>query len=450
MDKGIMNGHIFRKRKKSVSIIIAIIIVVFTTIAFASIKYGVSPLLVTKKYLRFGILSTISFSTSIYDPSEIKKIRFAPENQNNIDYSEYVLIEEILKKENIKSWLEIRTIKNEIIKKSGFHFSYQPYNEPRLIELRKKYKLHQVISAAKDEFESMVLLRNWARSQFRRNDYQPILKNFDALTVLERNYRNTNNAPHKQGQFRPCHFFPLLCSQVMLSMGYQARVCQISFIGYDGHGLTEVWSNQYGKWVTMDADLNLHYEKDGIPQNLLEIHNERYTQNHSNIQVLRGIQKSGDEEYKKEIDIDNMIQYHSYFRIADMRNDWLTNHYFKGHPRRSDQASLFWMDEKMPPIFHFYEKTNEVEDFYWTLNQTEILVKKDTKPTKTNILALAFKTFTPNFKHYEIWIDDAVKTINTDSFFTWELHPNTNKLQVCSVNQYGIKGISSYVELFVD
>jgi len=427
------------------------VLIFLSSSAAISIKYDISPYYSAKQQIRNGILSGIYISTLIYDPASTKIASIGPENdQRPIDYENYIRIEEYFKREKIQEGFHVMKIHNEKITRSRYHFSYQPYEEPKLAELRNYYKLDDVIAPARNEFEAMVLLRGWARSQFRRSDYQPKMVNFDALKVLKSNLRNKDNKECQPDQYRPCHFFPLFYSQTLLSMGYQVRPTQIAFSRTSKlrkdfpHGTTEVWSNQYKKWVTMDADLNLHYEKDEVPLNLLEVHNARYEKDTSNFRIVRGIQTSGDFEWKKKIDIKDMIKYHSYFKITDMRNDWMTNHYFRGHPMRSDRASLFWVDERMPEVFNLGPKTNIVNDFYWTLNQAEIFVKKESQIKDE--LSLAFKTVTPNFKNFEIWLDDSKKIVSTKPVFIWKLHEGNNKLSVCSVNKFGIHGIPSSVE----
>ena len=123
------------------------------------------------------------------------------------------------------------------------------------------------------------------------------------------------------------------------------------------------------------------------------------------------------------------------------------NHYFQGHPKRSDQSSLVWVDKKLKPVFSFKPSTSDIDNFYWTLNQTEIFVRKESN--LQDEIPLAFKTFTPNFKHFEILIDDSEKTISTDSVFNWKLHRGKNKLFATSVNKFGIHGIPSYIKVFV-
>jgi len=444
-EKGLVKFRIFFP-VLSGYLLINIGFVIITTI---SLKYDITFSHTAKNLMRQGILSSIYFSTLIYDPVSVNNVSVRPcKEQNNINYANYIRIEKFIEKQKN---LHIQEINNEKIRANRFYFGYQPYDEPRLVKLREKYQLNEVTASASNDFEAAVLLRNWARSQFRRRDYQPRMVNFDALRVLDNNLRNDQNDPYDPVRYYdPCNFFPLFYCQLMVSMGYQARLVQISHTGYSGHGMAEIWSDHYEKWIAMDAELNLYYEKDGMPLNLLEVHNERYEKKPSRMKIVRGEQHSGDTSTTlvflgvKDLDVNKMIQYHSYFRIADMRNDWMTNHYFKGHPKRSDFSSLFFTDHKMQSVFNLGPETDEIKDFYWTLNQTEIFIKKNSYSKK---MPLAFKTFTPNFRQFEIWVDDLIKTVSKDPVFTWTLHSGENKLMVRSVNQYGIYGIPSFVKV---
>ena len=99
----------------------------------------------------------------------------------------------------------------------------------------------------------------------------------------------------------------------------------------------------------------------------------------------------------------------------------------------------------MPPVFTFRPGTSDISDFYWTLNETEILALK--KTANSGVLPLCFETVTPNFKHFEIVIDGVLKAISSEPYYTWELHEGTNRCVVRSVNQCGVPGIPSWVEL---
>jgi hypothetical protein len=405
--------------------------------------------------VHFIARSTIEVGVHLYDPCTPRVAELGPGSDETTPPEGMLRAEDFLRRQitlaaTCGTQLQIVNIENETIHRSAFPFSYQPYDEPRLHLLRKKYHLDEVVAGASGEFEQMVRLRSWNRSQFRRMDYQPLMDNFDALEVLDRNLRNTSDEGYDDRKhFDPCHFFPLLYCQVMASMGHTARLVSIE------HGMAEVWSNQYKKWVVMDAELDWHYEKDGIPLSMMEMHDENFAAKPSPVRIVRGHQSSGDENTTmvhlgvKEIPVEAMIEYHlRTLDIADMRNDWLTNHYFLGHPRRSVQNSLTYDDPRQPreKSIHnlFFPATRQRDDMYWTLNQTEIWIRES---SSANRLELVLKTVTPNFDSFAIQVDKLEPIHSPSGSFVWQLHEGENSLSAVALNKFGVRGNASRIQL---
>jgi hypothetical protein len=424
------------------------------TSAFA-LRYEVSYVEAAKGLMKEGILTGITWLVALYDSSETKHAKLAPDMNTPLDFAQYARVEQLLQDAGFVhmtpgTTIHVDSINNEEIVDSSYKFSYQPFDEPRLHELRMKYELDKITTAAESEFAGMVRLREWTRSQFRRSDYQPIMVNFDALEVLDRRLRNTTGTKRPQQFYDPCHFFPLLYTQILLSVGHQARLVSIT------HGMTEVWSNQYRKWVLMDAELNLHYEKNGIPLNMLEIFEENYTERPSQVQINRGHQTSDPNTTLvylgvEQLSAENMIKsHHTHLDLVDLRNDWMTNHYFAGHPARSEFNSLVYADPRLKKPIAFARRlrpiTHRKADFYWTLNQTEILAHKEFADAT---LQLAFRTVTPNFDYFEIIIDNRYKLRSSSPVYAWKLHEGENTFTITAFNAFGVKGISSFVNLTV-
>lgn len=407
---------------------------------YTSYRYDLPFVDVAKNSARYVTLAAVSLGVNVYDPSAAS-ITHAELGPQDIDISgkPYPRIEKYLAREKMQG-VQLIEVQNEKIITGRYDFSYQP-DVPRLREMRKKMELDKVVAGAIDELGKMVRLRQWVREQFSRSDYQKQIKQFDALSI----WRNPQKNPSKRAiimgaEYSPCHFFPLFYSQVMLAMGYTPRVVGITYTGYGSHGFLEVWSNQYRKWISMDPDLNLHYEVNEIPQNMLEVHNARY-QSISKMEVLQGIVEPG---FQPEETVENMLEYHKYIKIADLRNDWLSNEYFPGHPARSDLATLFWKDEREAEAWRMSPETSNADDMYWTLNQAEIHVQSE--KSDQNTLGLVFRTVTPNFSHFIIRVNG--KSFNEkSSTFAWQLQEGRNELTVCPVNSFGVNGISSLIVL---
>jgi hypothetical protein len=417
----------------------------------------VSPLEAGKAILKQAALDVIQLAVSIYDPCTSETASNGPNADSLPNVGDYTRIEDLFFLEKPVNFLDMQVtakeIQNERIIHATYPFRYQTWKEPKLHQLRKKYGLNSIVGRASDEFQGMVLLRSWTRSQFRRRDYQHAAANFDALEILDRNHHNSSDEPYTPGKhLDPCYFFPMLYAQVMLSVGHQARLVSIT------HGMAEVWSNQYRKWVLMDAELDLHYEKNGVPLNMIEMLEENFTAKPTSVRIVRGTQTSGDENTTlvylriKEPSIEKMILYHRrHLDLVDLRNDWLTNHYFPGHPVRSERNSLVFSDPRLNEPIRFDQRlrlrTSNKEEFYWTLNQTEILANP---AASGNILKLAFQTVTPNFDHFEMLIDETVSQSSPSPVFEWCLHPGKNTFSIWAVNEAGVEGIHSSVRLWVD
>lgn len=408
-------------------------------VGYTSFRYDLSFVEVAKNSARYVTLTAVSLGVNVYDPSAAATIHaeFGPKDTEIS--GKLPMIEDYLAGERMPG-LQLIEVQNEKIITGRYNFFYQP-DVPRLREMRKEMELDKVVSCATDELEEMIRLRQWVREQFSRVDYQKKMIQFDALSI----WRNPQKNPSKRAammsaEYSPCHFFPLFYSQVMLAMGYTPRVVGIMSVCED-HGFVEVWSNQYRKWISMDPDLNLHYDLNGIPQNILEVHNARY-QSTSKIEVLQVIVEP---VFQPEQTVENMLEYHKYIKITDLRNDWLSNEYFLGHPARSDLATLFWKDEREAEAWRIFPETSNADDMYWTLNQAEIHVQPE--ETDQNTLGLVFKTVTPNFSYFVVHITGKVFK-EKSSTYAWQLQEGKNELVVYPVNSFGVKGISSRIKLY--
>ncbi len=400
---------------------------------------------------RDAMLHAMALGTRIYDPAPATRAPLETDlSLYGIDSGRYQRIEDFLARP-FGDRLRPILVENERIVRSSYGFGYQPSDEPKLATLRERFKLGEVVAPGETELEQMILLRSWGRSQWKRSDWQPRLPNFDLLAIFDRNVRNTDGRENDQSvNYTPCSFFPPQYVQLLVSLGHTARYVSISHECVGFHGMTEVWSNQHRKWIAMDADLNLYYERDGVPLSLFEVHSMRYADDPLDFEMVRAPQGSGDDEWKKPLaGKDFFVSYHSYFR-TELRNDWFTNHYFRGHPKRSEQITLYFNDLRMPPPRPWSSVspvTSRLDDFYWTLNQAEIHVERGRPSSSPERLPLLFRTVTPNFDAFEVTIDDEPPKVSGSPLFDWRLHPGENSLTVRPLNTFGVAGIASRVVL---
>ena len=375
------------------------------------------------------------------------------------------------KEMNLAESLAIEEFKTANIVVGNHKFDYERYEEPKLHILRETYNLDSVVQGATSEFEKFLLLRNWlAEWQYGRE--WPARHPFDALVILERMKKEDG---HTGGS---CGAFGMAFVQCLLSLGFQARLLAIwERTCVSGHIVTEVWSNEYQKWVLMDPDYNMHYEKDGIPLSALELHNAWINNEWESVDAIKGTPRPKGYDVDKPPIQHKLLDYYYHFRVT-MRNDHFSNlHGDDFYPM------LHWIDEKTPPLMIFDNgicndrNSGRVEDFYWTLNQVavdihhfndcyneissipvdfsflklmdyfnkhkryvtmdEIPIHLDEK--RLRLLKVELETVTPHFENFLVRIDSGGFEPKPASFI-WELHKGENLLEAKTRNKFGIEG----------
>ncbi|GFE60836.1 transglutaminase-like domain-containing protein [Geobacter sp. AOG2] len=418
---------------KSTLLIFLIMLIGSSLILGISYYYSVSPYYVSKTVAREACLEIIKYATSIYDPTKVVIAPTGPsanhtpvENTN----SENVLL--LINKKYPKGINKLKVYNNKQITYSTHPFSYQTSNERRLVELRKKYGIDKFISEKRTDFEQITEISNWVNSQWQHGTagkFNP--SNFDADDVL---------IQAKNGATFWCHVAAMTLIQSAASVGYQGRLVSLSKNGYiHEHAVAEFWSNEYQKWVMIDPDFNIWYTKNGIPLNVLEIHNAFMDKNTKDIAIVTGKHRP---IHDLEERLSSLMQYYAYFYI-DMRNDWLTNHYFPGHPARSDENTLVWQDKRLKVLLDFKPEVDNPDDLYWDLNRTHLLFADSTR-TDDGIM-VSFETNTPNYAFFDIKIDGIHTLKQSKNKFLWPIHSGDNSIEVRSVNSYGQEGIPSFV-----
>jgi LysM repeat protein len=403
-----------------------------------SYYYSISPYYVSKTIVREVYLEIIKYAISIYDPINVIVSPTGPTSNNT--HVKTTVSEDVLSLINRKYPNSINKLKlynNKQLTYSTYHFSYQPANDNRLIELRKRYGLDKLILQNRNDFEQITEMANWVNSQWQHGTtgkFDPSY--FDSNDVLTQ---------AKNGAKFWCHVAAMTLIQTAASVGYQGRLVSLSKNGYmHEHAVAEFWSNDYQKWVMIDPDFNVWYTKNGVPLNVLEIHNAFVNKNTKGITIVTGKHRPIRQLEER---LSSLTQYYAYFYI-DMRNDWLTNHYFPGHPARSDKNTLVWKDKRLKAVLDFKTEVDKPDDFYWDLNRTHLSFA-DGSPFADGVVVY-FETITPNYSHFEIEIDGIRLLKLNENKFLWPIHSGDNIIEVRSVNSYNQKGIPSFVVLNVN
>lgn len=162
---------------------------------------------------------------------------------------------------------------------------YEHYATPRLSELRAREQLDAVIAGAPTEFQAILRLRDWVAAQFPHTTPDPYPA-WDALVILD------EIRAGRTGGF--CAQFSQVLLQSLAALGVPARYIEIGTRDNPiSHFPIEVWSNDFDKWVLIDADFILHYERNGVPLSAAEVHDAYVSGQAAAVTVVEGTRAPG-------------------------------------------------------------------------------------------------------------------------------------------------------------
>ena len=357
--------------------------------------------------------------------------------------------------------LRVVHAQNAEILRSSYDFPHEDYNCDLLRELRQRFELDAVVVGAQTEFEKIMRLSRWAYDIPLKNCTHFPWNVLDWL-VLERDEQGhiVKNTYKQRRRDAMCLYPNVVLVAACQSMGIPARHVNFHSEGMTGHEIAEVWSNDYRKWVHLDATRDYYwYDPDTcVPLSTLEIHRaladrleeiERWDRPYLFRQDLNALEKDlpialreGDHQYSVREGALHLFHTFCHFRIVPRYNV-----FSQAAPLPVSQGTevwawdgyLNWADDKVPPLLHFSNHTNRQADFYPTLNQTRLTVERTDVPTE---LQVYLETETPCFDGYQAKIDQGLWH-DQQSTFRWSLHKGMNILQIRSCNTADVKGIIS-------
>jgi len=393
-----------------------------------------------KFWLRETALRVISSIVTVHDPVKPLYVANTGPNYCLIDKNQRIsknTIEQFCQTHYPNLKLRITKFENGPFAKSKFSFQYQSAESRKLARLKRKYNVDLIIEGQDNDFNEMIALCNWVNQQWRHGTSGAGIfqqENFDADLIIE--------AAKKGKQFW-CQVYVMTFIQLASSVGIQSRMISLSEDGHKTgkfHVVAEIWSNHYKKWVVIDVDFNLCYFKNNIPMNVHEIHNALINDDVSTILIKKGINRP---PFEYESRIPKLYKFYRYF-FVHMRNDWLDNQYFPGHPKRSDKATLYWIDERLPKIKNHMSEVTALNDLYWNLNLSEIGF--DSANKKARSIKVYCSTITPNFRYFKIKNDSSKETVLNRDYYQWMIHKGNNSIDVKSINKFGREGPTSCIE----
>ncbi len=320
----------------------------------------------------------------------------------------------------------------------GVPVRYEDPSHPRLKELRERENLDAVVLPGRSEFENILAMKDWVAAQWPHSTPDPYPP-WDAITILDWIRGGVT------GGF--CGQYSQVLLQALAAFGYQSRYIEIGSVDNPwAHFVVEVWSNDYNKWVVMDADYNVHFMRDGIPLSAIDLHEALVRDRTSEITAVLGPTRDGHGD--PDTWPQRTIELYYYLRLI-LKGDHLSDEITPAIDRYND--SLEWSDEytvpwdqsEVPSIYVKERISNMThsERATWAakLNQVHVTVESLVDGAAT----LRFENNSRDFVTYRIVEFDVVRrsarntwTRHDSPTFVWTPSPGTALLVQAMDSQY--------------
>ncbi|MFC1509371.1 hypothetical protein ACFL60_06770 [Candidatus Omnitrophota bacterium] len=338
-------------------------------------------------------------------------------------------------------------MENPPIRYSSINWEWEKWDRPEFRELRERESLDDVIAVSTTQFNAQVRIMDHACKRWIDGGVLPDFPPWDALGIL--------NHIDKNGAGGMCLQNNNYLAGLYMVFGWQARIVNIS------HEVCEVWNDEFGKWIYVDAhrvNQYMYNSKTAEPQSMLDLHRgylDKYYPDSS-------IDWMEDNLYGRSMDdtfpvkrgtLDHKTPYgfNTFNMAAQMRIVPRNNWYEKPTPRPLNHGLtqwpwdgyINWYDDRTPPNRKYSWFTDRPRDMWPDLNKVHI---DATSGHGNDRLILRFETYTPNFSHFEINVNDTGWK-KTGERWAWILQSGRNNLRARAVNKLGAQGKPSVIVL---
>lgn len=315
---------------------------------------------------------------------------------------------------------------------------YEDLNSPRFNQLISKYQLDTVFKGEEDEFQRILLLKEWIHS------VMPIDNNGDPYPGDGFVERILDSALDGVGFH--CGHFMRVQNAVLNAYGFVTRTIGagpgVAGVIDSHHGINETWVNSFGKWVLIDAKYNHYFEKDGIPLSALEVRDEYLKNKAKDIVMIKGVHRvvtDFDQEFQRSKE--------SFARTYTWIEWHVNNNMFTVWPEYQEKLIVYeddffrnntWIWGDKPhwaydkPEFMIREPNREAIE--WTPNTIDSKVSIDGA-----LVVIRLNSTTPNRKGYQMKLDGGAWK-RVDSTVEVDLQKDEHEIVFRVVNDAEVTG----------
>jgi hypothetical protein len=348
-----------------------------------------------------------------------------------------------------KDWtkaLHVSDVHNEEIVRTSIPFRYEPFTQPKLKELRERYRLDDVVGGAKTDLDIIGKLAAWSTQHWKWGDWHldEFYPPWDALEILKK-------GPDGKTVGGFCEQYDMVFLQACESYGFVGREISISSgtLGVPtmvGHEPVEIWSNQFRKWVWIDGTAAYYAEgtATGVPLSLFEVRQRQIrVLRHQQVEPTRIVRIIDTVHKWGGLDVDMSF---AELRLIP-RSNFLEQRYplplNNGKGGWSWNGFDVWTDAEVPAEPIYPNLVTRYGNFEWTLDQAHFALEPTSTPGEFRV---HLDTETPGFKTFLAEVDGGAQA-PVAAIFPWKLHAGHNKLKVWPRNIACRDGIASWIDL---
>lgn len=363
--------------------------------------------------------------------------------------------------------IEILETNNTITEDNYKNLQLPPsIRDPKLMKLRTIIE-KEVQLTGKSDLQTIEHVLEWVSLQWKHHPLNGAPVGLTGLDILEK---------AKKGERFRCVEYGLVFKDAMFSLGYvarnlNARTEDVAYGGFArGHAASEVWSNTYNKWIFVDPQFALYPTYQGTPINFAEMASLYYDGKFEEITFICSNKYLANNNISREGHIGqykNFIQnYFAYMNIPFLHNGKPIRFALPLRPNLRPYLTMMGM----PTVAKFF--TNDPSKIYFPINRTGILFDYERleEPSaifeKFNITSnedylskmpmfaakpnytLTLSHSMPWFRNFEVKLNQENWQVIKGNTVKWTLNDGLNTLQVRSVNQAGVAGPATYIQMY--
>lgn len=325
---------------------------------------------------------------------------------------------------------------------------FEHFAMARLSELRTREQLDTVVAGAATEFDAILKLRDWVAAQFPHTTPDPYPA-WDAMIILD------EIRAGRTGGF--CAQFSQVLLQSLAALGVPARYIEIGTeTNPINHFPIEVWSNDFDKWVVIDADFILHFERNGVPLSAAEVHDAYVSGQTGAVTIVEGPRAPG---HPAAADLPQRTLEMYYYVRYPLKADHAFAPYEAAFDRLNDAVEL--LDARTVPWQQSPYTSPYVTNEPLTVQTTSSQALVDAPinqlwmtPRVSNAgeVSVDLVTNMPNIAYAEVRVVDAQGAAgpwqrHASPTFVWHVRPGDRVLEMRAVNVRDVAGPVSAVSL---